>query len=213
MVYKPQSSGRWKVVDHTASFLLFWRRYIWINYFAISHRCGTLEWWFGSGKLSQYPHIRLVNSCKHTFIHMLFFVRFFCAGRPWINMQEKLRYTAKINRAGDQGSALNALLWSKHSLHWQHHETQSISSMLHIALLFALASNSLSRKKNQWRSMIGWDIGLVFFLICFLFLGVLEVFINFTSGLSLRSNFFGLRCVCFHMSACRNQSAKRKLVS
>ena len=80
---------------------------------------------------------------------MLFFVRFFCAGRPWINMQEKLRYTAKINRAGDQGSALNALLWSKHSLHWQHHETQSISSMLHIALLFCFGIQLAIQKEKS----------------------------------------------------------------
>ena len=37
----------------------------------------------------------------------------------------------KINRTGDQGSALNALFWdtslAKHSLHWQNHWTQSIN--------------------------------------------------------------------------------------
>ena len=144
---------------------------------------------------------------------MLFFVRFFCAGRPWINMQEKLRYTAKINRAGDQGSALNALLWSKHSLHWQHHETQSISSMLHIALLFCFGIQLAIQKEKSMEVHDRLRHRVSFFSDLFSFLGVLEVFINFTSGLSLRSNFFGLRCVCFHMSACRNQSAKRKLVS
>jgi O-antigen/teichoic acid export membrane protein len=85
--------------------------------------------------------------------------------------------------------------------------------MLHIALLFCFGIQLAIQKEKSMEVHDRLRHRVSFFLICFLFLGVLEVFINFTSGLSLRSNFFGLRCVCFHMSACRNQSAKRKLVS
>ena len=95
---------------------------------------------------------------------------------------------------GDQGSAptLNTINFFN-----------AVCTMLFCFGIQLTLQNQNQKKTNQWRSMIGWDIGLVFFVF------------SMFSSISLPALHWdqisssGLRCVYFHMSACRNQLSKK----